>query len=789
MQIRPILLLLLAMAILANGLPIFSEETTGSIEAWEAEAVESGLSETAISTLKMNRILITNENYKQIFSAYISARNPLFITSDSLLNAYHVLYEESIFRLESTRAAHLPEILKVILSKLKDADGNLKGKPKLVSAAKKRAMLVLGIALRLMDDSFKFENQKLKDIGALTPGNALWLMHEDYGLNEILTQEVQNITEAQGIQKPKWLINQDQSFTLVDYSRYKPRGFYTRTHQLQKYFRAVSWLQSIPFRVAKDEEYLAILLLGNAASFHQTEYFRRDKKEEEYKMFFRSYSMLVGDGDDWDLMKATNSNSRGLEMDLGSDDLRRYQNTMNELAKDPENKPQINDQLRFAPDDPKEVAEPNFRILSAYRTPTALLFQRTTDTRLFKSRYPNGLEVATALGSTFARSKLDDPQKELLLDTIDSCQSCLRGKSLYLIYLDALRTLLDDPEPADPDFMKTDAWRTKSCNTVLAGWAQLSHTWALQAKQTVEFLCGVGGPEGFVEPEPEFYGRMAELAEVSKLLLRQSGAFAPLDPGHNQLVADLEKLAQMLKGVETHEQLDEKYSKLSHEDRIALRLPFMILERGVLNDLSNEKLKSINEKERYENDRAWIAKIIADIKAGNLDKHPEVVALLEESNFDLESLWDRLEKVSLRLEIIAHKQFRGVDLNESDNAFVKSYGVTIAGIMLYKYNSCIRPDDDAPRIVDVFSSPQKGEYFHVGVARPWKMYVLYPWHGKIVLCSGAIMPYYEFVDTSRLTDTDWIKRLDSEGRPSIPQWMSPIVNSEKPIKPKMEEKD
>jgi hypothetical protein len=70
--------------------------------------------------------------------------------------------------------------------------------------------------------------------------------------------------------------------------------------------------------------------------------------------------------------------------------------------------PQINDQWRYAPDDPNVVGEPNFRILSAYRLPEAVLFQRTTDIRQFPRRdFPNGLEVCVALGSTFARDKLD----------------------------------------------------------------------------------------------------------------------------------------------------------------------------------------------------------------------------------------------------------------------------------------------------------------------------------------------------------------------------------------------
>ena len=96
------------------------------------------------------------------------------------------------------------------------------------------------------------------------------------------------------------------------------------------------------------------------------------------------------------------------------------------------------------------VAEANFRVISAYRTPSAILFQQTTDLRRFTRPYPNGLEVAAALGSTFARRQLSDPQRAQVLETIGSCEGQFQGRSLYFGYLDALRALLDAPEADAP---------------------------------------------------------------------------------------------------------------------------------------------------------------------------------------------------------------------------------------------------------------------------------------------------------------------------------------------------
>lgn len=747
--------LLVVTTLFTCGKIAFSQKVTPLNKAWEEKARKSGLSETDISTLKKNRILVTNEAYKQIFSAYLSGEKPLFITSDSLLNAYHVLYEESVVRLENTMASRFPEILKRILNNLKDTDKHLKGKPALVSAAKERAMLVTGIALRLLDNTFRFQNEKL---------------------NEILDRETKRIVGAKGIEMPKWLGRPDASFLALDYSRYKPRGFYTRSAQLKRYFRAVSWLQSIPFRVNKDEELLAILMLGNCLTFER---FINDlTKRDDIVSFFRTYKSFIGAGDDWDLITAAKEVQDELRMDLNGNDLEVKRDWLREEAENNRGGPLINDQLRFASNDPKTVAQPHFRILSAYRTPSAILFQRTTDPRRFRRPYPNGLEVAAALGSTFARKSLRYPQKENLLKTIDSCQTYFQGRSLYLAYLYALKALVDKPEPDAPDFMQNESWQIKSCNTVLAGWAQLRHTWVLQAKQAINTYGDTWIPEGFVEPEPDFFSRMADLADETKGLLKQSGAF---NPDYTQIIRSIEEFKGIIEGVKDEKQFKEKFVQLPQEKKRALKLPLTLME------MSPSESKEGSEA-YFKETTKWFGTVIEDIEKGHLGRHPKLEAMLKEYDIDLDQLWERFAKVSRRLEVIAHKQLRGADFSNREIVFIMNYGSTIAKIMLYSGNSYLTPRDDSPRVTDVYANPQKGGYLHVGVARPRKLYVLYPWKGKTILCEGAVMPYYEFVMTTRLTDKSWKERLDSEKRPSIPKWLSPVVSGGNLSKPKLKNK-
>ncbi len=129
---------------------------------WSHRVDLLNISDADQKQLDKNRILVASETYLQMFSAYKENTHcPFFITSDSLLNAYHVLYEESIRRMELQLAAKGPEILGFMIENLEGLDKQLKGNPQLASAAKRRAQIVLGIALRLMDEDFCFKDRKL----------------------------------------------------------------------------------------------------------------------------------------------------------------------------------------------------------------------------------------------------------------------------------------------------------------------------------------------------------------------------------------------------------------------------------------------------------------------------------------------------------------------------------------------------------------------------------------------------------------------------------------------------
>ena len=725
------------------------------MQTWKKVARKEKLSQKAIEKLAKNNVVITDTAYKQIFTPYLKGSEgeddiSLFITTDSLINAYHVLYEESVFRLENENSNKLGEILRFVLANFPKTVDDIKGKPELVKAACRRAMIVVGTAMRLLDEKYKLD---------------------DSNIEKIVAEELEKIEQAEAKERPSWLGVKTYDLLEIDYSRYKPRSFYTSSEQLSKYFRAVSWLQSIPFRLSKDDELLSILMLGNCMA--PSQFAGDSNKQREYTDFFSTFKMFIGSGDDWDVITAKDQIENGLSLNLNENDLDKIREKL--LKKlESEGGSQIYDHVCFLSLDSNSVAEPQFRFISAYRTPGAVLFQKTTDIRNFERDFPNGLEICAALGSDFARSRLNYSDKDKLLTTIDEAKSEFFGDSLYLDYMQCLSCLFNDLPVNSPDFMKKSTWQAKSCNTALAGWSQLGHTWLLQAKEGGCYLAISFVPTGFVEPNPEFYNKMAILAQKTKEILNRAGV---LETGYRQMSDDIMFFADLAEKSNSTSSLQDSTISMTEKECQRLEIGDELIYR--LQPLDGE-----TESEYYsQKNIRELKKIAQDLLKGILPEAEDLQMTIKKYDFGLKVLWDSFENLCKTLEEISRKQLEGKDLKEYEY-FIKDYGKNLARIMLYNSNSYEVPNDDAMRIADVYYNPMKPKgYLQAGIARPRAIYVLYLWQGRLVLCKGAVMPYYEFTSGSRLTDAEWKNLLDSPQRPGVPEWVKPVLSENNLFEP------
>ena len=651
---------------------------------WQELAKKCGVDDQAIARLGRDRVVVTDQAFKQVFSPYVSSSIPVFITSDSILNGFHVLFEETLTRLEAAHATRLKRVVAALRKKLSQVSEKMTGDRALIAAARKRAGIVVAVAEALLGET----------PSDLPPDMA-----------SIVREEVERVKAAKDKTLPAWLGPPEPDFLTIDYGRFKPRGFYTRSETLQRYFRAVAWLQAIPFRIRHDGEMLAALMLGCALDqvCWEPEFQRpekpvnprdclgpegREELDDQVSRLFEVFHEIIGLGDDWDLYQAGFFATSISKVAVAPASLAAWRKRMLDRAEESGFAPLINDQVRYPARDDQLVNRIGFRVLAARRTPGGLLFARTTERRdqlLRDRRMPTGLEMGALLGSGYAMTQLDRvPRVQAIIREMASLRE---GSSLLADYLRCLEALLDEPEPDAPAFLRGQAWQVKQLNTALGGWAQMRHAFVLQSKQAFSCLGLGAAPVGFVEPEPEFFSRLSRLARRARTLFDNAGALEPASQGNE----------------------------------------------------------------------SWFG------------RKPEFVASL------FRALWKELETFCQRLEVLAHKQLRGVPFSPAEEEFLLQYGLRLSRLSFYFADAHHLPRDDAPRVADVHADPESGRVLLVGIARPRALYVLYPWQGRDVLCLGAVLPYYELASPTRLTDAEWKSRLDGPDRPASPTWLSPLV--------------
>jgi len=124
---------------------------------WRVEAKKLGLKEAQVERLARDKVLMTNQTFRQVFEPYRAVHRttlhvPVFITTDAVLNAYHALLEESVLWMEVANARRLPGVLRQLSEAISKIDVRCAEGPQLVDNAHGRLRLVLGVALRLLDE-------------------------------------------------------------------------------------------------------------------------------------------------------------------------------------------------------------------------------------------------------------------------------------------------------------------------------------------------------------------------------------------------------------------------------------------------------------------------------------------------------------------------------------------------------------------------------------------------------------------------------------------------------------
>jgi len=333
----------------------------------------------------------------------------------------------------------------------------------------------------------------------------------------------------------------------MDYSDFFIRGKYERDKDLQGYFRAIKWFQAFTFDLKKEPERkqaAEILAVANSP-----------KVRPSLERIYAIYREMIGES--------------------------RYYNPLN--LKDI---PATGPMPEFKSGLPWVAGKSSFRLLPSIYTLDAYVFDEliwhTERPESVEGRVlPKGLDIMAAFGSKEARKILLDelqegryPRYEKLLanvtDKIGRFSRSAWDANLYQNWLDALGTLVREPDAKNPAFTKTAAWKRKQLNSALGSWVNLRYE-TIAVVEQVAAECGEGGyeiinigkPRGYVEPNPEFFKRLDDGFGKMASQLEKSIK----DPGLKKGVA--EKIAgyrQHLKRLETIARKELAGTPLSDEE-------------------------------------------------------------------------------------------------------------------------------------------------------------------------------------------------------------------------------
>jgi hypothetical protein len=355
----------------------------------------------------------------------------------------------------------------------------------------------------------------------------------------------------------------------IDYSQFRPRGHYTATPQLRRYFRTMMWLgrSDLGFVLEHPHPGAAAGIdvgreLRGAAAF--VILLERTGSLQRLQGISDVVDFLIGSADDVSIPDVTASLSaarvRRLE-DLGEE--KRLAALRAALAGTAGRRGHVRGQtVTSNVNSPEKSPPPKVFQLFGQRfgVDSFVLSQVVFDSIVFKGNkqkrmMPSGLDVMAAFGNDEAvpllRTELETHHYAANLlaarRTVEGEKRESWNASAYGIWLDALRTLNDSRAPPKnlPRAMLTQAWRRKQLQTQLASWAELRHDTVLYLKQSYTSVPVCGYPAGFVEPYPQVYARLGFLArELSLRLAKVGGLYREFFDNFAARMADLERLAR-----------------------------------------------------------------------------------------------------------------------------------------------------------------------------------------------------------------------------------------------------
>lgn len=520
-------------------------------------------SKEQLELLIENNFVVNPRKEEQLFYIYEDNEYkyiPSFITTDSVLQAYHIFYDYTLRTMESEKLlGKLEELTKMMLSRSIELYDEIENDE--VKEAQIKNMAFFAVASYCLE----------KDLPLDVPKVAIDMAKEEY--DKILNHSGFSTSSIFPYK--------------LDYSQYTVRGHYTRSDDFKRYFRAMMWYGQAPFPLY----------------FKSQEDVEMRNIEQTIQALLMTHS-LYSDGEIYDLWENIYEPTNFF---VGSSDDLNIHNYRDILYKVYGDKPDLNkltdekklDEFYMETDklpEPKikakytDIDTPSgkqFRFMGQRYVLDAEIIQELVEP--IQRPIPSGLDIMGVLGSERAeKMQKENPMNRewesypKIFDELKKKFHNLEDRdwmsNMYQGWLWTLKDLLKPYGEGYPSFMTNEAWVDKNLNTALGSWSELKHDTILYGKQSGAEMGGGVSEEvvGYVEPNIEVYEKLLWLTKFSRESLKQRGLSV------EDIDTKMDRFENILKLL-----IDCSIKELNNEALTSEEYEFIQMYGGILEDLTS----------------------------------------------------------------------------------------------------------------------------------------------------------------------------------------------------------
>ena len=534
----------------ANGKPVIDN----LINRFQLENPDPKLTDM----LSKQGFAIVPDTYDQLFQVYENNDYhdfPNFVTTDLYLQLYHMYFDCMLRKAEEGKLYDaLLDFCRKGYQECTNAIANPVNKKEKELAEFSQAYFA--IALRLLDP---------KEVCAVAPQ-----------YQKMVEDELAKCNAASTDFSP-FMEYTDAKFP---YALFRPRGHYTRTERLQRYFRGMMWVQTAAFDTDKPSmmrraAFLAKTICGNA------------ELNAAFKTIFDPMTFIMGQPDNITLMQVYEILKRyDYAKLIGNDkELQKFVAEVDVLA---EKQTRLRPKFEYSGHNKVNLMPQRYQ-------PDAEVLQEMYDWKSKKSQRfcPKGIDFFAAGGSPLALELDKEGERWTEFDANMSRMQKRMGEidwkeNIAVRWQQVLLELSKSRHPSNaPYFMNGTAWGKKDLNAALASYAELKHDAILYAKQPFAAECGGGGPDapivrGYVEPNVDFWAAVIDLLNTTK---EAFGAFGIMTDKMLSLTDDMAEEAQFFLNCSKKELTGKKLSEQEYRE---LEIVGAVFENMTLNMLQNE---------------------------------------------------------------------------------------------------------------------------------------------------------------------------------------------------------